>query len=97
MEPPADVSLPFLAYGIFRPGQISFFQLADSVSKFVDPVAVPGRLLVRDGLPIVELTSRGTVAIDGALLHFRPGMKTSLTSHLRHGTRCSIQVGDRNS
>jgi hypothetical protein len=57
MKPPAGVTLPFLSYGIFRPGQLAFFQLADLVSDISDPVEFPGRLLVRDGLPIVELTA----------------------------------------
>lgn len=73
MKQPADTSLPFLAYGIFRPGQLAFFQLADLVADLVDPVAVRGRLLVRDGLPLVELTSGDFSAIDGALLSFRSG------------------------
>lgn len=73
MDQPAATSLPFLAYGIFRPGQLAFFQLADLVAELEDPVAVPGRLLVRDGLPLVELGSGGFSATDGALLHFRSG------------------------
>ena len=49
MKPPTDTSRPFLAYGIFRPGQIAFFQLADLVRDQVDSVAISGRLFVRDG------------------------------------------------
>lgn len=73
MKPPQDLSLPFAAYGIFRPGQLAFFQLADLVGEIVDPIRIPGRLLVRDGLPILELSLAGASAIDGALLSFRNG------------------------
>lgn len=73
MKPPSDLTLPFLAYGIFRPGQLAFFQLADFVRDIVDPVGVPGRLLVRDGLPIVELSTADVSVIDGAMLSFQPG------------------------
>jgi hypothetical protein len=70
---PTDLTLPFLAYGIFRPGQLAFFQLTDFVGGVVDPVPVPGQLLVRDGLPTVEFPPAGDSAIEGALLHFRSG------------------------
>ncbi len=73
MKQPTDTSRPFLAYGIFRPGQLAFFQLADLVRDRIDSVAIPGRLLVRDGLPLVELGSPNTATIAGALLRFRPG------------------------
>jgi hypothetical protein len=72
MELPVDVTLPFLAYGIFRPDQIAFFQLADLVADIVDPVPVPGRFLVRDGLPIIDSTAPGVSDVDGSLMHFRP-------------------------
>lgn len=77
VDKPADSSLPFFAYGIFRPGQLAFFQLADLVAECVDPVAVPGRLLVRDGLPLVDLGSFNHSTIEGALLRFRPGAEDS--------------------
>ena len=67
---PEDISLPFFAYGLFRPGQLAFFQLRELVSN-VQPAQVPGKLLLRDGLPILVL-SQGQGRIEGALLTFLP-------------------------
>jgi hypothetical protein len=72
VEPPTDLTLPFLAYGIFRPRQLAFFRLAELVADLSDPIAVPGRLLVRDGLPIVELDHSGSSSVSGALIEFKP-------------------------
>ena len=32
---PQDIRLPFFAYGLFRPGQLAFFQLCSLVSKAI--------------------------------------------------------------
>jgi hypothetical protein len=68
--PVPNVNQPFFAYGIFRPGQLAFFQLRDFVSDVSQPVEVPGSLRIRDGLPIVD--PEGPGYINGALLMFRP-------------------------
>lgn len=68
MERPNDITLPFFAYGIFRPGQLGFFQLKDLVNDITDPSEIAGRLLLRDGLPIVDPNGHGHVT--GALLSF---------------------------
>jgi hypothetical protein len=68
MERPNDINPPFFAYGIFRPGQLGFFQLKDLVSEITDPSEIAGSLLLRDGLPIVDPNGRGHVK--GALLCF---------------------------
>jgi len=70
MEHPADVARPFFAYGLFRPGQLAFFQVRELVSAFVDPTQIIGRLLLRDGLPIIDPDGNGWVT--GALLTFLP-------------------------
>jgi hypothetical protein len=67
MNRPPNVNHPFFAYGIFKPGQLAFFQL----KPFVDRMAVAkirGSLLIRDGMPILETTSRREVR--GSLLWF---------------------------
>jgi hypothetical protein len=65
-----DLEFPFFAYGIFKPGQLAFFQLSEFVYGS-QPLQVPGTLLLRHGLPIADL--RGPGHIRGALLMFRPG------------------------
>jgi len=54
MERPADINNPFFAYGIFRPGQLGFFQLKELVSDIIEASQVAGSLLLRDGLPIID-------------------------------------------
>jgi hypothetical protein len=44
MERPNDITLPFFAYGIFRPGQLGFFQLKDLVNDITDPSEIAGTL-----------------------------------------------------
>ena len=68
MKHPADINHPFFACGIFRPGQLGCFQLKDLVSEITDPSHVAGRLLLRDGLPIIDKNGHGHVK--GMLLRF---------------------------
>jgi hypothetical protein len=69
MEAPTDVSRPFFAYGVFKPGQLAYFQIRDLVQEAGMPFAVTGQLLLRDGLPIID--PDGSDAVDGVLLTFR--------------------------
>ena len=68
MDRPTSIDRPFFAYGLFKPGQLAFFQLRDLVSKDPEPASVAGSLLLRDGLPIIDLEGHGS--IKGALLTF---------------------------
>lgn len=70
MEHPANIDRPFFAYGLFRPGQLAFFQLRELVSEVTDPAQVPGHLMLRDGLPIIDSAGYGNVI--GALVTFLP-------------------------
>lgn len=70
MKLPTNTELPFFAYGLFRRGQLAFFQLDDLVAETVDPAQIAGELLLRDGLPIIDPNGRGFVK--GALLTFLP-------------------------
>ena len=69
MERPADINHPFFAYGIFRPGQLGFFQLKELVSEIIETSQVAGSLLPRDGLPIIDPS--GHDHVNGALLYFQ--------------------------
>ena len=68
MEPPSNTDWPFFAYGLFRPGQLAFFQLRELVGDVSEPAEVSGHLHLRDGLPLIELGGEGR--IKGALLTF---------------------------
>ena len=52
LKPPANINLPFVAYGIFRPGDISFLFLKDYLE--VDPIreSIIGDIRIRDGVLI---------------------------------------------
>jgi hypothetical protein len=52
LKPPANINLPFVAYGIFRPGDISFLILKDYLE--VDPMheSIIGDIRIRDGVLI---------------------------------------------
>lgn len=69
MERPDNSSLPFFAYGIFRPGQLGYFQLREFVHEIAEPLEIDGMLLLRDGLPIID--PNGTGRIKGVLLTFQ--------------------------
>ncbi len=66
-----DPSLPFFAYGLFKPGEIAFFQIKDFVQAVV-PISVPGALLIRDGVVVLDGTRTKEVA-SGVRVEFRDG------------------------
>lgn len=68
MDRPDDISRPFFAYGIFRPGQLGFFQLREFVQEISDTIQIAGNLRLRDGLPIIDPEGKGLVK--GSLLQF---------------------------
>ena len=68
---PADPSLPFLAYGTFRPGELAHEQVKLDLRHEPDPVVVPHHVLrLRDGLPLLEEAAGSEVR--GELLHLGP-------------------------
>jgi hypothetical protein len=71
MNPPTDLTLPFFAYGLFRPGQIAYFQIREYVQEAIAGVEVKGQLRIRDGLPMIDPGGNGTV--DGVLIRFKDG------------------------
>lgn len=71
MEQPPNIDRPFFAYGLFRPGQLAFFQIREFVGKVTEPARVAGNLFLRDGLPIIDPGGQGYTK--GALLTFQPG------------------------
>lgn len=64
---PNDTSLPFFAYGLFRPGQLAFYQICKFV-KNSERQSIPGELKLRDGIPILKENPESTVY--GVLINF---------------------------
>ena len=73
MNPPADQKLPFFAYGVFKPGELAFLQIKDMVLSCRSDTTYRGWLLIRDGLPIADLS--GNDLIHGDLISFHPGLE----------------------
>lgn len=70
---PENVNRPFVAYGIFKPGQIAYCQLKD----FVDcaaKVAVPGSLRLRDGVVLFDKRIKDG-PVDAFRLSFLSGLE----------------------
>lgn len=70
MKPPANTTLPFFAYGLFKPRQLGFLQLKDLVCKVTEGCETAGTLLLRDGLPILNKEGRHERTV-GFLLQFK--------------------------
>jgi gamma-glutamylcyclotransferase (GGCT)/AIG2-like uncharacterized protein YtfP len=67
MRAPQRLDLPFFAYGVFKPGQLGFHQLADLVSSHTR-ASLDGELYIRDGLPLLVLG--GESQVHGDVLSF---------------------------
>lgn len=64
---PADTSLPYFAYGMLKPNEIAHRQIASHVTERRED-RVKGRLLVRDGLPLLD--TQGGRGVNGWILAF---------------------------
>ncbi len=68
---PKNVTLPFFAYGLFKPGQLGIFRLEDCLERIESNIELNAKLWERDGIPILEL--KGNKSVEGALLFFKSG------------------------
>jgi hypothetical protein len=85
MDLPADTSLPFFTYGLFRPGQIGFKDLRACIAGYEEGWLVPGLLLGRDGLPVLLEPMREHDRVEGTRLDFHP-------SHQEHAYRSIVGI-----
>lgn len=79
METPSNTSLPFFTYGIFKPGQLGWFRLCEYVER-IERSQIRGRLFIRDGLPLLQSESPGSV--EGFTLFFKAGMEEEAYSSI---------------
>jgi hypothetical protein len=68
MDLPENTLLPMFAYGVFQPGDLGFLRVKEYVTR-VDSGTVAGKLMIRDGLPLLALEDGAEV--HGAVLWFR--------------------------
>lgn len=80
MELPDNPLLPLFAYGLFKRGELGFLRLRGLVKSVEDPCIVSGRLLIRDGLPILERA--GSEQVRGSLIGFYPGFEEKAYSRI---------------
>src|SRR5579863_1276272 len=71
MQNPTRTTLPFFAYGLFKPGQLGFERLESYVSDCRMRCTVHGTLWLRDGIPLFEPGTGDRTS--GALIYFRDG------------------------
>jgi hypothetical protein len=67
---PSNSTLPFFAYGLFKPGQLGFERIEQPVHDCRMHCATVGTLWIRDGIPLLEPGGNNTTF--GALVYFRP-------------------------
>jgi hypothetical protein len=65
---PQNLELPFVVYGTFKPGELAFEQIEPFLEQEPTPATASGSLKVRDGLPLFDNRSGGSV--HGFLLPF---------------------------
>jgi hypothetical protein len=66
---PPDRSLPYLSYGLFKPGEFGFASIDKFLAATPSKVPIEGGLWTRDGLPLLKL---GQGSTEGFRLDFRP-------------------------
>lgn len=93
MQCPAEINYPFFAYGLFRPGQLAYFQLRELVNEVTDPVQIAGSLLLRDGLPIIN--PKGDGFVKGVLLTFSPVERRKHMIEFQQWSRKTITAGKK--
>jgi hypothetical protein len=67
---PDNPDLPFFSYGLFRPGQPGFSRIRDLVLAAEAGWSARGKLLERDGLPMLD---QGSELVGGHLIRFING------------------------
>jgi gamma-glutamylcyclotransferase (GGCT)/AIG2-like uncharacterized protein YtfP len=61
LNPPKDTSLPYFAYGLFRPDGPAYRQIQKLVEGNPVKATAPGSLWARDGLPLLKIDTSGCV------------------------------------
>ncbi len=72
---PDDNTLPYFAYGLFKPGEPLYRFIRILVDGTPSPATTFGSLPVRDGLPLLKTDSHG--AVNGKVICFAPGLGDS--------------------
>ena len=71
---PDNISLPFFAYGIFKPGQLAYSKIRNRV-KENDNVEINYNMKHRDGVPILINRESDYLRTKGVIITFRKGQE----------------------
>lgn len=70
MDLPLNTSLPFFAYGVFKPGELAFLSIKKYIKEVYPNSIAYGELLIRDGIPIID-NSKKSYNVYGYVLEFK--------------------------
>ena len=73
LDPPDDTTLPFFAYGIFKPGQLAYSKIKNHVYEHIDDIEINYEMMIRDGVPILIDRKSDYHQTRGSLITFKEG------------------------
>ena len=71
IERPADTSLPFFAYGIFKRNQLAYSKIKNYVKEQPKDYTVNYEMRIRDGVPILTKEIDKKYKANGSLIYFK--------------------------
>ncbi len=80
LQIPENTSLPFLAYGSFKPGELRYNLIKEYVSEF-KPVEIVGLMKEKDGIPIFLLLKLNLM-LGFSIKHMKSILKKKLKNKL---------------
>ena len=75
LDLPDDTTLPFFAYGIFKPGQLAYSKIKNHVDEHIDDIEINYEMMIRDGVPILIDRKSDYHQTKGSLITFKEGRK----------------------
>ena len=73
LKPPSNLDLPFFAYGIFKPNQLSYSNIKNYVKREF-PSEIKYKMLMRDGVPLIVPNDK--YKSTGYLIYFKEDCKS---------------------
>ena len=84
---PEDISLPFFAYGIFKPGQVAYPKIKRFVDEYTGNVKISYMMKHRDGVPILIEGENEHFHTEGTIIKFRQDKQINA-----YGTICKTEL-----
>ena len=71
IEPPEDTTLPFFAYGFYKPHQLAYPQIESYVKGMPKKAKVNASLKQINGIPVLIKSNAPHSYVEGYLIHFK--------------------------